>query len=93
MKSEQLKHDIKETRTQRVRDNRMTFVIEKGFQIDPKMKIWVHFFIYSRCFNYNYFIDLGFFFQFVFEGMEESGSEGLDDLVFARKDTFLKVIV
>lgn len=22
--------------------------------------------------------------------MEESGSEGLDDLVFARKDTFLK---
>ncbi|GCB74071.1 hypothetical protein scyTo_0003156 [Scyliorhinus torazame] len=25
-----------------------------------------------------------------FEGMEESGSEGLDDLVYARKDTFFK---
>ena len=23
--------------------------------------------------------------------MEESGSEGLDDLLYARKDTFLKV--
>ena len=32
-------------------------------------------------------------FQFVYEGMEESGSEGLDDLLFARKDSFLKVIV
>jgi len=30
-------------------------------------------------------------FQFIFEGMEESGSEGLDELVFAKKDTFLKV--
>lgn len=29
--------------------------------------------------------------QFVFEGMEESGSEGLDDLIFSLKDTFLKV--
>jgi cytosolic nonspecific dipeptidase len=28
--------------------------------------------------------------KFVFEGMEESGSEGLDDLLFARKDDFLK---
>ncbi|KAH3876943.1 hypothetical protein DPMN_000796 [Dreissena polymorpha] len=28
--------------------------------------------------------------KFIFEGMEESGSEGLDDLVFAKKDTFLK---
>ncbi|KAK7098494.1 cytosolic non-specific dipeptidase-like [Littorina saxatilis] len=28
--------------------------------------------------------------KFVFEGMEESGSEGLDDLVFSLKDTFLK---
>lgn len=28
--------------------------------------------------------------KFLFEGMEESGSEGLDDLVFAKKDTFLK---
>ena len=25
--------------------------------------------------------------KFCFEGMEESGSEGLDDLLFARKDT------
>ncbi len=25
--------------------------------------------------------------------MEESGSEGLDDLLFARKDSFLKVSV
>ena len=32
-------------------------------------------------------------FQFVYEGMEESGSEGLDDLLFARKDTFLKVSI
>lgn len=28
--------------------------------------------------------------KFCFEGMEESGSEGLDELVFARKDTFFK---
>lgn len=27
--------------------------------------------------------------KFVFEGMEESGSEGLDELLLARKDTFL----
>ncbi|XP_070562901.1 cytosolic non-specific dipeptidase-like [Ptychodera flava] len=28
--------------------------------------------------------------KFVFEGMEESGSEGLDDLLYAKKETFLK---
>uniref|UniRef100_A0A3Q1I9P9 Cytosolic non-specific dipeptidase n=1 Tax=Anabas testudineus TaxID=64144 RepID=A0A3Q1I9P9_ANATE len=28
--------------------------------------------------------------KFCFEGMEESGSEGLDDLIFSRKDTFFK---
>ncbi|RXM96052.1 Cytosolic non-specific dipeptidase, partial [Acipenser ruthenus] len=28
--------------------------------------------------------------KFCFEGMEESGSEGLDDLIFARKDSFFK---
>ncbi|VDI47295.1 cytosolic nonspecific dipeptidase, partial [Mytilus galloprovincialis] len=28
--------------------------------------------------------------KFLLEGMEESGSEGLDDLVFSKKDTFLK---
>lgn len=28
--------------------------------------------------------------QFVFEGMEESGSEGLDELLWKRKDSFLK---
>uniref|UniRef100_A0A6Q2YB33 Cytosolic non-specific dipeptidase n=1 Tax=Esox lucius TaxID=8010 RepID=A0A6Q2YB33_ESOLU len=28
--------------------------------------------------------------KFCFEGMEESGSEGLDELIFARKDSFLK---
>lgn len=28
--------------------------------------------------------------KFCFEGMEESGSEGLDDLVVSQKDTFLK---
>ncbi|XP_012144033.1 cytosolic non-specific dipeptidase 2 [Megachile rotundata] len=28
--------------------------------------------------------------KFVFEGMEESGSEGLDELLWARKDTFLQ---
>lgn len=27
--------------------------------------------------------------KFIFEGMEESGSEGLDELLFARKDSFL----
>ncbi|KAK2569282.1 Cytosolic non-specific dipeptidase [Acropora cervicornis] len=30
--------------------------------------------------------------KFVFEGMEESGSEGLDDLIFKRKDTFFKSV-
>ncbi|XP_068675134.1 cytosolic non-specific dipeptidase-like isoform X2 [Montipora foliosa] len=30
--------------------------------------------------------------KFVFEGMEESGSEGLDDLIFERKDTFFKSV-
>ena len=29
--------------------------------------------------------------QFLFEGMEESGSEGLDELVMSKKDSFLKV--
>lgn len=29
--------------------------------------------------------------QFVFEGMEESGSEGLDDLLATLKDNWLKV--
>ena len=29
--------------------------------------------------------------QFCFEGMEESGSEGLDDLIISKKDTFFKV--
>lgn len=29
-------------------------------------------------------------FQFCFEGMEESGSEGLDDLLVERKNTFFK---
>ena len=30
--------------------------------------------------------------KFIFEGMEESGSEGLDETVFARKDTpFIQV--
>lgn len=28
--------------------------------------------------------------KFVYEGMEESGSEGLDDILMAHKDTFLK---
>lgn len=28
--------------------------------------------------------------KFIFEGMEESGSEGLDELVLSKKDTFLK---
>lgn len=28
--------------------------------------------------------------QFVFEGMEESGSEGLEELLKAQKDKFLK---
>ncbi|XP_078254777.1 cytosolic non-specific dipeptidase [Rhinoraja longicauda] len=30
--------------------------------------------------------------KFCLEGMEESGSEGLDDLVYARKDTFFKSV-
>ncbi|KAM7439113.1 Metallopeptidase M20 [Porites harrisoni] len=28
--------------------------------------------------------------KFVFEGMEESGSEGLDELIYAKKDTFFQ---
>ncbi|XP_064635437.1 cytosolic non-specific dipeptidase-like [Lineus longissimus] len=35
-------------------------------------------------------IDIPINIKFCFEGMEEHGSEGLDDLLFARKDTFLK---
>ncbi|XP_012533231.1 cytosolic non-specific dipeptidase [Monomorium pharaonis] len=35
-------------------------------------------------------IDIPVNLKFVFEGMEESGSEGLDELLWARKDTFLK---
>lgn len=35
-------------------------------------------------------IDLPVNVKFIFEGMEESGSEGLDDLLYARKDDFLK---
>ncbi|XP_017893586.1 cytosolic non-specific dipeptidase isoform X1 [Ceratina calcarata] len=35
-------------------------------------------------------VDIPVNIKFVFEGMEESGSEGLDDLLWARKDTFLK---
>jgi hypothetical protein len=30
-------------------------------------------------------------FKFCFEGMEESGSEGLDEELARRKDTFLQV--
>lgn len=33
-------------------------------------------------------IDIPINIKFCFEGMEESGSEGLDDLIFSRKDTF-----
>lgn len=36
-------------------------------------------------------IDLPVNLKFVFEGMEESGSEGLDDLLFSRKDWFKDV--
>ena len=32
-----------------------------------------------------------FFFQFCFEGMEESGSVGLDEGLRKQKDAFLKV--
>lgn len=35
-------------------------------------------------------VDLPVNIKFVYEGMEESGSEGLDDLLNSRKDTFLK---
>jgi len=38
------------------------------------------------------FIDLPVNIKFVFEGMEESGSEGLDDLLMARKDDFLSSV-
>lgn len=37
-------------------------------------------------------LDLPVNLKFCFEGMEESGSEGLDPIVFARKDTFFKGI-
>lgn len=35
-------------------------------------------------------LDIPINIKFVFEGMEESGSEGLDDLLYSKKDTFLK---
>lgn len=35
-------------------------------------------------------IDIPVNLKFVFEGMEESGSEGLDELLWARKNTFLQ---
>ncbi|XP_020293550.1 cytosolic non-specific dipeptidase isoform X2 [Pseudomyrmex gracilis] len=35
-------------------------------------------------------IDIPVNIKFVFEGMEESGSEGLDELLWKRKDSFLK---
>ncbi|XP_033221420.1 cytosolic non-specific dipeptidase [Belonocnema kinseyi] len=35
-------------------------------------------------------IDIPVNIKFIFEGMEESGSEGLDELLYARKETFLK---
>ncbi|KAI2807066.1 Metallopeptidase M20 [Blomia tropicalis] len=35
-------------------------------------------------------VDLPVNLKFVFEGMEESGSEGLDDVILKRKDTFFK---
>lgn len=44
--------------------------------------------------KYIYFMfvsqDLPINIKFCLEGMEESGSEGLDDLVFSQKDTFFK---
>jgi nonspecific dipeptidase len=35
-------------------------------------------------------VELPLNFKFVFEGMEESGSTGLDEVIVSRKDTFLK---
>ncbi|KAF7988663.1 hypothetical protein HCN44_001236 [Aphidius gifuensis] len=35
-------------------------------------------------------IDIPVNVKFVFEGMEESGSEGLDEFLYSKKDTFLK---
>ncbi|CAL7935327.1 unnamed protein product [Xylocopa violacea] len=37
-------------------------------------------------------VDIPVNLKFVFEGMEESGSEGLDELLWARKDTFLQEV-
>ncbi|XP_031773439.1 cytosolic non-specific dipeptidase [Apis florea] len=37
-------------------------------------------------------IDIPVNLKFVFEGMEESGSEGLDELLWARKNTFLQSV-
>lgn len=42
------------------------------------------------CFFCCFFQELPVNIKFCFEGMEESGSEGLDELVMARKDTFFK---
>lgn len=46
---------------------------------------WIHAIEAYQALN----IDIPVNIKFIFEGMEESGSEGLDDLLFARKDTFL----
>lgn len=47
---------------------------------------WIHALQAYKAINADIPVNL----KFVFEGMEESGSEGLDDLVFSLKDTFLK---
>ena len=48
------------------------------------------FLFYGPGFENNYPIKLP---QMCFEGMEESGSEGLDELIEARKDDFFSVSI
>ena len=73
------------------------------FSLRPKIKLeeFIKFFgrIHTILSNQSFFLpqayvkNLCFLLQFLFEGMEESGSEGLDEMVFSKKDTFLKVFI
>lgn len=61
----------------------------KAIGADIPVNLKVILIIISR-FYFNLLLLIIFRLKLVFEGMEESGSEGLDDLLWARKETFLQ---